>query len=608
MTELIGQRLANKYDIQGEIGRGGMGIVYRAFDLMLERPVAVKILPIEMTFDQQFVARFRKEAVTAASLHHANIVTIHDVGQQERIHYIVMQLLDGRTLDQWLGHWGPMPLPQANHLVQQMGDALEYAHRRGIIHRDIKPSNIMLDAEGHATLMDFGLVRAGEGTGLTRSGMVVGTPEYMAPEQALGKEVDRRSDIYSLGVVVYRTLCGQPPFVRSSSMATVYAHVHEAPPPLRQMRPDLPKAVEAAVLKALAKDPADRFQEAGQFVQELVRASAGKSSTSAPGLAAFKGPAAASSPAKGVPVVKSGKSGPRQAAPEPAPPAQTSAPTQIMGAATAAPIAKPAVEPDRVVKETNKPVPPVRPAAERRLPIPYLIGGVAALLLLLAAYFTFGPPTPPKATATIAVAFPGATTETPITATATLTPTFTDTATPAETWTPTETWTPIATDTQTPTETWTPTHTPTNTPSHTPTPTLVRTPTATPTPSPAPSPTPPQKLTLAPVLVAPAPGASVQIGSAVEFVWQYDGQLAENQGFEVRVWKENQPAHYGAAPPVRTTRALLDLSGAYGVQLGGSGRHLWTVAVVQIEPYQALGPEAPPQVIEIEGAVQPPRQ
>ena len=131
MTELIGQRLANKYDIQSEIGRGGMGVVYRAFDVMLERPVAVKILPVELTFDQQFVARFRKEAVTAASLHHANIVTIHDVGQQDRIYYIVMQFLPGWTLDQWLMQRGPMAPAHVSHLVRQISDALDYARRRG---------------------------------------------------------------------------------------------------------------------------------------------------------------------------------------------------------------------------------------------------------------------------------------------------------------------------------------------------------------------------------------------------------------------------------------------------------------------------------------------
>jgi hypothetical protein len=657
MTELIGQRLANKYDIQSEIGRGGMGVVYRAFDVMLERPVAVKILPVELTFDQQFVARFRKEAVTAASLHHANIVTIHDVGQQDHIHYIVMQFLAGWTLDQWLMQRGPMAPAHVSHLVRQISDALDYAHRRGIIHRDIKPSNIMVDAEGHATLMDFGLVRAGEGTGLTRSGVVVGTPDYMAPEQALGKEIDYRSDIYSLGVVVYRALCGQAPFVRSSSIATAYAHVHEAPPPLRQLRPDLPKAVEAAVLKALAKDPADRFQEAGQFAQELARASAGKGSTSAPTWAVLKGSAPASPP-RGAAAVKPAESGPRQAPADAAPPAQTTAPTQIMGAAPAAPtaasenqskdpapvarpaddrvtVARPAADPAPVARPTADRVtvampaadrvtvarpaadhaPVARPAARRPRLLPYLLGAAAALLLLLVGYFTLlspehATPTPTAIglTATSTSVVDAGT----ITATVTLAPTRgplprTDTATPPATdMTPTATdtltFTPVLT--ATPVKTATPTATAVQTPTFTATPTHTRTPqkTATPTRTPGRN-----GSIRAPVLISPLPGTTVKIGSNVEFVWRFDGQLAANQGFEIRVWKEGQPAHYGAASPVRTTSAVLDLSGAYGVQLGGGGRHLWTVAVVQIEPYQALGPEAPPQTIEIEGAPPTPR-
>ncbi len=278
---LIGQQLAGKYSIQSEIGRGGMGVVYLGYDTMLQRRVAIKVLPLELTYDRQFVTRFRQEAVTAAGLHHPGIVTIHDVGEENQVHYIVMQFLEGVTLDQWLTHHGSMPLAQTQHVVRQVADALDYAHRRGIVHRDIKPSNIMLSPEGQATVMDFGLVRAGEATGLTRSGIVVGTPEYMAPEQALGEAVDGRTDIYSLGVVVYRMLTGKVPFVRSSSMATAYAHVHDPPPPLRQVRTDIPKPVEAVVLKAMAKRPADRFQTASQLANDFTQAVGGKMSAGA---------------------------------------------------------------------------------------------------------------------------------------------------------------------------------------------------------------------------------------------------------------------------------------------------------------------------------------
>ncbi|WP_423222471.1 protein kinase domain-containing protein [Candidatus Amarolinea aalborgensis] len=273
---LIGVTLANKYEIQAEIGRGGMGIVYRGYDVMLRRSVAVKVLPLEYTYDRQFVDRFRQEAITAAGLHHSAIVTIHDVGQQGPWHYIVMQYLDGQTLEQWLLNHGSMALPMTAQVVRQVADALDYAHHAGIVHRDIKPSNIMFGPDGHVTLMDFGLVRAVEGSQLTRSGVVVGTPEYMAPEQALGDAVDGRTDIYSLGVVVYRLLTGRIPFVRSTPMASAYAHAHDPPLPPRVLRPDLPRSIEAVVLKTLAKRPTERYQSGAQLAADFDLAASGK--------------------------------------------------------------------------------------------------------------------------------------------------------------------------------------------------------------------------------------------------------------------------------------------------------------------------------------------
>jgi eukaryotic-like serine/threonine-protein kinase len=273
---MIGQRLGGKYEIKAELGRGGMGVVYLGYDLMLRREVAVKVLPREFTYDAEFVQRFRQEAILAAGLHHPGIVTIHDVGEQDGIHYIVMQFLEGVTLDQWLMSHGQMSLAQAYHILRQVAEALDYAHNRGIVHRDIKPSNIMISPTGQATVMDFGLVRAGEGTGLTRSGIVVGTPEYMAPEQALGQPVDGRTDIYSLGVVAYKMLAGQVPFARSTPMAIAYAHVHQPAPLLRTLRPDLPKSVEAVVLKALGKRPIERYQLAGELADAFAVAITGK--------------------------------------------------------------------------------------------------------------------------------------------------------------------------------------------------------------------------------------------------------------------------------------------------------------------------------------------
>ena len=397
---LIGQRLGGKYEIQAEIGRGGMGIVYRGFDIMLQRAVAVKVLPREFTYDPQFVQRFRQEAIMAAGLHHPGIVTIHDVGEQEGVHYIVMQLLEGVTLDAWVGSHGPMPLPQTNHIVRQVAEALDYAHGRGIVHRDIKPSNIMVDHTGQATVMDFGLVRAGEGTGLTRSGTVVGTPEYMAPEQALGQPVDGRTDIYSLGVVIYKMLSGHVPFTRSTSMAIAYAHVHEPPPLLRELRPDLPKPVEAVVLKALAKRPEERYQQAGHLADHFTVAITGKMPTGLkavptppPGPAAVPGARGAAPPS---PRPVSQPAG----APTGAVPASTpAAPTQLIGSHPASATA---------VGTT--------PAARRPLGI-WLAGlAVVVVLVLVGAVFALrggdrsssGDKTPPPATVP-AISLPSAT-------------------------------------------------------------------------------------------------------------------------------------------------------------------------------------------------------
>jgi len=274
MAGLRGKRLG-KYDIRSEIGRGGMGVVYRGYDTMLKRDVAIKVLPPQLSLDAQFVQRFEQEAVLAASLHHPNIVTIYDVGKQDGVQYIVMQYLEGQPLDHWLRRQRTLSPEQVADVTRQMADALDFAHSQSIIHRDVKPANIMMGADGHATLMDFGLVRAGEGSGLTKTGTIMGTPEYMSPEQALGQKVDHRSDIYSLGVVIYKLLSGKVPFERSSPYAVSYAHINEPPPPLRQFCPDLPPSLEAVVMKALAKRPGDRYQSAGALAGDFALAAAG---------------------------------------------------------------------------------------------------------------------------------------------------------------------------------------------------------------------------------------------------------------------------------------------------------------------------------------------
>lgn len=215
---------------------GAVWNCYRVVDLALHRRSrSMKALPPQFAFDPVFVRRFQQEAITAAGLHHPHIVTIHDVGAQNDIHYIVMQLLKGVTLDKWVEESkAPMPAGQANQILQQIADALDEAHAQGVVHRDIKPSNIMLRPDGHVTVMDFGLVRAGEGTGLTWSGMVVGTPEYMSPEQALDQPVDGRTD-HAVGIVLFKLLTGHVPFSRSSAVSTILADVNDPLPSLRQI-------------------------------------------------------------------------------------------------------------------------------------------------------------------------------------------------------------------------------------------------------------------------------------------------------------------------------------------------------------------------------------
>lgn len=281
MKTLLGHQLSNRYQLLAEVGRGGMGVVYQTHDAMLRRTVAVKVLTPQLVADPSFVQRFRHEAVAAASLRHPNIATVYDVGEDslrgERIHYLVMEFIEGETLDRVLQREGrPFTLSQTDAIVRQVADALGYAHQRSMIHRDVKPANIMLSVDGHVTLMDFGLVRAGDASQLTQTGTVLGTPAYMAPEQIMDAQVDRRADIYALGVVIYELLTGDVPFRRTTPLAMVHAQVYDAPPPLRERRPDLPASVESVVLHALVKNPGGRYQEVSRLAADFSRAITGQ--------------------------------------------------------------------------------------------------------------------------------------------------------------------------------------------------------------------------------------------------------------------------------------------------------------------------------------------
>jgi serine/threonine-protein kinase len=274
-ANLIGARIAN-YEIQELLGSGGMASVYRAFDLNLHREIAIKVLSESAAAQPGLAARFRQEAQIIAGLRHAHIVKIYDFGEQDGLTYMVQELLPGPTLDQRLrdlaARGEQMGRNEVLAIVAQLAGALDAAHAAGIIHRDVKPANAIANAAGDLTLTDFGIAKNTLGAAQhTQVGMVIGTPHYISPEQARGLSPTPASDIYSLGVVVYELLAGKPPF-EGDTMSVVVDHMQTPPPPLRQLRPDLPADVEAVVQQALAKDPAARFNRAGVLASALAQA------------------------------------------------------------------------------------------------------------------------------------------------------------------------------------------------------------------------------------------------------------------------------------------------------------------------------------------------
>ncbi|MEW5915118.1 MAG: protein kinase, partial [Gemmatimonadota bacterium] len=266
LRERLIAAIGQHYELGTEIGRGGMSVVYRARDLRLNRQVAIKVLPPELAYDPAIRTRFTREAQTSAQLTHAHIVPIYDVGEREGIAFLVMALVSGGNLGAHLAREPQQPIDEVRRLVAEIADALDYAHTRGVIHRDIKPDNVLLDEHtGRAMVNDFGIARAIEaGTRLTVTGNAVGTPTYMSPEQALGeREVDGRSDIYSLGCVAYQMITGRLPFNPSNTMALLHKHVNERPRPIADLRPDAPRALREAIERALQKSPEDRWPTAG---------------------------------------------------------------------------------------------------------------------------------------------------------------------------------------------------------------------------------------------------------------------------------------------------------------------------------------------------------
>ena len=276
MTDHLLDRLVvavgTQYLVDAEIGRGGMAVVYRARDIRLNRRVAIKVLPPELAFNADVRERFLREAQTSAQLAHPGIVPIYTVDEAEGLVYFVMALVDGETLGERLLREPRLPLEPARAILMAVADALAYAHAHGVVHRDIKPDNIMLDrATGRPVVTDFGIARAAAGDSrLTVTGVAIGTPAYMSPEQALGeRELDGRSDIYSLGIIGYQMLAGEPPFKASNTPAMLVKHVSETPRPLDQLRPDAPRSLVNAIARALAKKPDDRWADAAAFRDAL---------------------------------------------------------------------------------------------------------------------------------------------------------------------------------------------------------------------------------------------------------------------------------------------------------------------------------------------------
>jgi predicted Ser/Thr protein kinase len=278
MSKLIGQTVG-QYQIVEHLGKGGMAEVYKAYQPSLDRYVAIKILHPIVATDQQFLDRFQREARSVATLRHQHIVQIFDFGNQGKTYYMVMEFVDGQTLKQKLNalraEGRVMSPEEASKILNQICQALDYAHERGLIHRDIKPANILLTSEGDAVLSDFGIARMIESTRQTMTG-VVGTPEYMSPEQGQGLELDARSDIYALGVVLYEMLTGRMPYQADTPLAIIFKHVRDPLPLPRQVNSDIPELVERVILKSLSKSPDDRYPSAGEMATALARAVRGE--------------------------------------------------------------------------------------------------------------------------------------------------------------------------------------------------------------------------------------------------------------------------------------------------------------------------------------------
>ncbi|HYL20841.1 MAG TPA: protein kinase [Gemmatimonadales bacterium] len=348
LRERLQRVIEGKYRIEKLLGKGGMGAVFLAHDLTLEREVAIKVLPPDVAQDEQVVRRFQQEAKTAAKLDHPNIIPIYRVESEGGLNYFVMKYISGTSLEDLLEKKEPLAVPEIQRILWEAACALGHAHQRGVVHRDVKPANIMFDHDGRVMLTDFGISKALQAaTGFTATGMIIGTPHYMSPEQGKGAPVDGRADQYSLGVVGYRMITAELPFSGDSVHTIIYKHIYEAPPLASAKRPGIPGSLTVAISRALSKEPEQRFATMEEFATAVWP----------------EQPVA--TPAKG------------RSAARPRPRATADAPTEITGA------------PTTPLPGVNERKPPrARPAPKRRSRAPavaavvVVAGGLGAYLLL----------------------------------------------------------------------------------------------------------------------------------------------------------------------------------------------------------------------------------
>lgn len=267
---MIGKRIGGRYEIIRGIGEGGMSKVYLAHDIILDRDVAIKVLDYDFANEEELKRRFQREALSATSLTHPHIVNIFDVGEEDELHYLVMEYIDGRTLKKFIQTNGPLRPEQAVHIMKQLVSAIANAHHNGIIHRDIKPQNILMDQNGDVKITDFGIAMALNSTAHTKTNSVLGTVHYLSPEQARGGMATKKSDIYSLGIVLYELLTGELPFSAETAVAIALKHLQEETPSVRAQFPSIPQSVENVILKSTAKDPFNRYRSADEMYEDLL--------------------------------------------------------------------------------------------------------------------------------------------------------------------------------------------------------------------------------------------------------------------------------------------------------------------------------------------------